>query len=395
MAMAGAFVAVADDPSALFWNPAGIAFQMDKGTQIMGGATLISAAQDFTGDDPYPGAGYTASQIDQVFFPTHFYIVTPLGERTSFGFSILTPYGLGTWWEDDHRGRFISKRADLKTFDFSPNLGFKLTENLAFGIGVDYRTSTIDLTRNLGILDPFTQSIADVGQVHLFTEGLSNDGWGWHASLLGDLGAGFSLGILYRSGVTVDYRGKASFTQYLTGNPNLDAIVAATLPFDDNPTVVTQIEFPDFVSVGLSWSNEKWTVSGQWGQMGWSSFQELPLIFPENPELNSAVEENYENVNQYRLGAEYRISEPWRVQAGVLFDETPQPTESMSPLLGDGDRTGLTLGFSWHHGNFWVDVGYMHLEFDERGTGGNSLEGYEGTYKATAELGGATLGFTF
>ena len=45
--------------------------------------------------------------------------VAPLGDRTSFGISILSPFGLGTWWEDDYRGRFISKKVDLETFDFN------------------------------------------------------------------------------------------------------------------------------------------------------------------------------------------------------------------------------------------------------------------------------------
>ena len=395
LGMAGAFTAVADDPSAMYWNSAGLAFQNDKGVQIMGGVTLIAPEQTFYGEDPYPGVGYSVEQESQVFSPIHGYVVIPLGDRTTFGFSVLTPFGLGTWWPDDHAGRFISKRVDLYAFDFSPNLAFKLSENFAFGIGLDYRVSTIDLTRSLPLVDPFQQQISEVGQVHIYTDGMGNDGWGWHAGLLGKLGSGFQVGINYRSGITVDYEGYAEFSQFSTGNPELDAIVAATIPFDETISGVTKIEFPDYVTVGLSWSNEKFTISGQWGRMGWSSFQELELTFPNDPEFNEVIPENYEDSSDYRLGMEFRASEKIAIQAGAVYDETPQPMSSMTPLLGDADRVGYNLGLSWIHRSWRLDLGGEYLTVDDRGTEGTSESGYEGWYESSAILAGATLTFYF
>ncbi|MEA3466103.1 MAG: outer membrane protein transport protein [Thermodesulfobacteriota bacterium] len=48
MGMANAFVAQADDPSAIFYNPAGIAFQ--DGTQVSLGVTVINVPEtEFNG----------------------------------------------------------------------------------------------------------------------------------------------------------------------------------------------------------------------------------------------------------------------------------------------------------------------------------------------------------
>lgn len=48
MGMANAFVAQADDPSAIFYNPAGIAFQ--SGTQVSLGVTVVKVPETkFTG----------------------------------------------------------------------------------------------------------------------------------------------------------------------------------------------------------------------------------------------------------------------------------------------------------------------------------------------------------
>ena len=394
-AMAGAFVAVADDPSAIFWNPAGLAFQDDKGTQVMMGAILIAPQQTFYGENPYPGEGYSTEQEDQIFFPPHFQFVTPLGERTTFGFGVQVPFGLGTYWDDDHAGRFMSKRVDLYAYDLTPNLAFDLTENLAIGVGVDYRISTIDLTRNVPLVDPFTQQVRDVAQAYIYTDGASNDGWGWHAGLLAKLGAGFSAGLTYRSAITVDYEGNAKFTQFSTGNPELDAIVAQSIPFGEIISGTTQIEFPDFWIAGLAWTGERCMISAEWGRMGWSSFQELALIFTDYPEFNEVIPEDYEDADQYRLGFEFRPSEHIALQLGTLYDETPQPAANMTPLLGDSNRTSVTGGLSWIKGGFRLDLGFEHIWLDDRSTEGTSLSGYDGRYEGTANLAGASMTFTF
>jgi len=398
MAMGGAMTAVADDPSALFWNPAGIAFQTDEGTQVQLGITFITANQDFNGDSPYPGDGYHAEQKSQTFYPPHLYLVMPLGDKAAFGFSVINPFGLGTYWDDDFAGRFISKRVDIKTYNLSPNFAFKLSEHFALGLGVDYLVGQIDLTKNIGMINPYTQHVADVGQVHLQTDGLGNDAWGWHAGLQGKFG-GFSIGALYRSEIDMDFTdGYGSFRQFQTGYADYDAALAALIPFGEDAAMTSNIVFPDYFQIGMAWENEKWTISGQWGTMGWSSFQELPINFTDYPHLSDTVVENYEDADQWRIGLEYRSSGKLALRLGYLDDETPQPVESMSPLLGDGGRQGYTCGIGFNIHGIQTDIGYMYLKFDTRHTGDNggvSLDGYEGSYKTRANLIGITTTLKF
>lgn len=395
MAMGGAFTGLADDPSALYWNPAGTAFQLDEGVKVMAGVTFITATQDFYGDSPYPGDGYQASQKDQVFFPPHFYVVYPLSDRLALDFAMMAPFGLGTWWEEDHAGRFISKRADLKLYNISPGISFKVNDNVGVAVGFDYGIGQVDLTRNISGWNPYTQQLADIGQVHIHSDDLSNDGWGWNASVHAKLAHGFSVGATYRSAIEVDFEGVGSFTQYPTGYPDYDAVVATIIPFGQKTPLTSRIEFPDYWTVGLAWTHEQWTVSGSYGAQGWSSFQSLPVNFTERPDLSAEEVFNYEDVDQYRLGLEYRASDTWAFQGGFLIDNTPQPKSAMSPLLGDGDRTGLSAGFSWTHGAMQTDVGYMFLMFDERGTDGTSLSRYNGRYETQANLFGASLTLRF
>ena len=150
--------------------------------------------------------------------------------------------------------------------------------------------------------------------------------------------------------------------------------------------------------VGLAWSNEKLTFSGQYGVMGWSSFKELTIEFPEHPYLTQTTPENYENSAQYRFGAEWRASARWALRLGYGVDETPQPVESMSPLFADGDRDFYStgLGFISKTSNWGFDVGYEYLTMEDRSTEGSSYDGFEGTfYDAGAHLFGASFFWKF
>ena len=64
--MGGAFSAQSSDGSAMFYNPAGLAFQ--PGFRALAGATLIAPMTSYTS-----GSGTKTEMNSQVFFPrTHF-----------------------------------------------------------------------------------------------------------------------------------------------------------------------------------------------------------------------------------------------------------------------------------------------------------------------------------
>jgi long-chain fatty acid transport protein len=383
--MAGTMVAVGDDLSTLFWNPAGLAFQTDEGIQLMFGTTLIQPEQEFYGQSPFPGDGYTAEQVQQTFFPVHLFLGIPIDDRLEVGFAFHSPYGLGTEWEDDFLGNSISKKADLMVFDLGVNMAYKLSDNFSFGIGIDYMTATIELTRNVGLINPYNQRLTDVAEANLKSEGLSST-WAWNAGVLWKMGSGFSFGASYRSDFTINGDGKATFTQMPTGYADFDALLGTFFPFDDKVPIEASIAFPDFWNVGLAWQNEKWTISGQYGVQGWSVYEELPIIFPENPEFSEVREENFEDAPQWRIGVELRATQHWDFRIGYLEDDSPQPPEGMSPLLADGDRVAYMGGLSYHTDRFRFDIAYEYVDTEARSTEGQSLDSFDGVYDAFSPL---------
>jgi long-chain fatty acid transport protein len=392
VAMGGAFGATADDPTAVYYNPAGLAFQ--EGTQLAGGVYFIKPISKMDGANPFPGSGYHADMEDQLYFPPHLYFTGKATDRLAWGVGLYTPFGLGTWWPEDWAGRYITKRVDLKVLNFNPTLAYKITDNFAVGVGFDLFAVDLDLTKTVGLVNPYTQQVADVANAHVYAK--QQTGTGWNVGLLAKPGEGWSLGLTYRSKVKVKADGKGSFVQYPTGNADFDAIVAGNLPFDSNPKVTSEITFPEEWRLAVAWTGGPVRIEADAMRVGWHTFHELPIIFPDYPVLSQIRPEDYHDTSTYRLGFEYRVSDRWSWLLGALYDESPLPVQSVSPLLPDADRVGVTAGFSYGvTEKLRLDVGYMHLNTKTRSTQGRDVDNFNGTYSTRAELLGFTLVYAF
>ncbi|MGD2114611.1 MAG: outer membrane protein transport protein [Acidobacteriota bacterium] len=394
MGMAGAFTAQADDPSAMFHNAGGLAFQKERAFQV--GTTLISnTTADFDGLAPFPGPDAEGQQKDAIFFPSHAYWVEPLGPGWTFGLGFNNPFGLVLEWDNPNTwpGRYISYRAELRTFDLNPTLAWQATPNFGIGFGVVGRWSDIELNRRIPFLNPFTQQVQDVGDATLESD--LDEGFGWNVGILHKATDRFSWGLSYRSKIEIDYGGDGRFTQIPTGIPALDGAIAASLPFDQNLPLETTIEFPDLASLGLAYRiSRNLLVETDFNWAGWSSFDELPITFTQNPEFSDVVREDYEDSYNYRLGINWTTSPSSQWRFGYVYDETPQPEESVGPLLPDANRNGVTVGYGYS-GGWDFDIALMYLKFEER-TRDESFPNdaiYHGVYDTTGFLLGMTLGF--
>jgi long-chain fatty acid transport protein len=393
--MGGAFAATADDPSAIFYNVAGIAYQRE--TTAMLGGTLIGFRNEFTGDRyEFPGPETTEAYEDHLFTPPNAYLLIPIGENTTFGIGQFTPFGLRTHWEsqDTFTGRFISQDANLKVFSLQPSLAWKTSSGkFAIGAGVEYRVSKVALERNIPAVNPFTLQVADVGHVALTSDEI-NDDFGWNLGLMFRPSETWSVGVSYRAPVTIDYEGEADFQQISTGNAQFDALVAAGFPPDQN--ITTSVDYPAIAHFGIATTAvPSWTFEFDAILMTWSEFEQLIVDF-ENPSTPDLVnDEQWEDVWSYRLGASKHVNDMWRVQLGVLYDESPQPVRNVGPLLPDSDRVGLSFGVQLTHGKWTLSLSDLYLPFVDRDTLGWNEDNYNGVYETTANLVSTNIGYKF
>ena len=392
MGFAGAFTAVANDPSAIFHNAGGVAFL--KGKNLYLGGTLVSPSFDFAGDDPFPGAGVAETSASAHIAIPAIYYTHQFSETVVFGLGVHSPFGLRTEWAspDQFTGRFISQRADLKTISINPTVGFKLADRLGVGVGFDFRLAKVELQRNVPTINPFTQKVADIAHADLASDW--NSGFGFNLGLLARPSDAWSIGLAYRHKVKVDFTGSAIFNQIPTGNSQLDALVSATLPNGTTP-LETSLTFPSIFSGGLSYKTDNWTFSGEADWFHWSTFDQLVLVFPTRSDLNRAIVEGYTNSWQFRFGMERRFGRAWAARGGYYYDKSPAPSASVSPLLPDSNRNGFCAGGSWTSGRVRFDLGTWYVKGSDRSTEGLNRDNYNGTYKASAFTLGASFGYGF
>lgn len=402
--MGGAFAATADDPSAMFYNVAGLAYQRES--KAMLGATMITFKAEFESDpnaqfpgaDPdstIPGTGIREFYENHTFVLPNAYLVLPVGDDLTFGIGQFTAFGLRTDWADGHTysGRFISQDANLKTTSIQPSVAWKTGDGrFAAGAGIELRAAHVSLERNIPGINPFTQRITDIAHIRLDSDWETE--LGWNVGILWSPAPAWRIGLSHRAEMDIDFDGDANVTQILTGNPQLDAAVAAGLPPDQ--AITTSIPFPSITHFGIATTLvSEWTIELDVVRMNWSVFDDLAVEFAQTPSSNILLDQGWEDVYSYRIGGFRPVSENWDIALGAVYDENPQPVESVGPLLPDSDRAGVSFGFLFDNGRWSFELTEFFLQFLERDTRGMNQDGYDGTYETMANLITIDVGYTF
>ena len=397
MAMGGAFIGLANDVTAIFHNPAGIAWL--DGTQISAGATLIFPSTNLALDN-WPVPSYQSIDLEsQVFYPPSFYISHKFSDRIVAGFGFFAPYGLGTEWPDPANFplRYIATKSDMQTLIFNPTIAFKLNDNLSVAAGVSYIYSklVLDLTYYLDL----TGIGMGVYDVPVSVEETSGTAWALNAGALYK-GEKFSFGFNWRGGFSIDYDGELNLDMSNVGPPLSAQMIG---------TVVAPFSFPHIIGIGAAFNlTDKLTVTADVHYVLWSTFEKIE-VEAEVPGLPIAldfppIDESFEDSFIFRGGLQYMLDEKFALRAGFLYDQTPQPIGSMDPMLPDADRWAITAGFGYNTGKFAIDMAYQYEPFKDRESPNRYFyllplnptvnEGL-GTYSTTAHLFGVSFRFMF
>lgn len=391
MGFSGAYVAQAADPTAIYYNAAGIAFLKRKHLYV--GAQLGGVSTDFTGEGPFPVAGTPETASRGLRVLPNIYYSQQVGEKTVVGLGVNSPFAFRTSWNDPNRftGRYICLDCKIQSWAINPTIAYKLADRLAVGAGVDVRLSSFRLNRRLQANpNPFPQP-TDVAQLD-FENGTSA-GVGFNVGLLASPNENFSFGLSYRHKVTISHGATAAFTQIPTGDAVVDAAVKANLPAAQPGTVT--FTYPASIGAGIALRRGYWTVEGDFAWTLWSSFDQVRLQFQQTPSFDTLLPENYESTWRGAIGVEYLIADTWEVRAGYSYDHSPQPTPTISPFLHDADRNAFALGGSYKYGYVRLDLVARLVLDRSSSTLGLSRYGYDGTYGTHSFSVGFSLGYRF
>jgi long-chain fatty acid transport protein len=380
MAQAGAFAARANDPSAIFFNPAGLSYL--RGAHIMAGATLIAPVNTYYG--PTNLNSNEKWEMDkQVFSPPNLYITNTwtdgMLKGLALGIGVTTPFGLGTRWPDQWVGRAVTREIELQTFYVMPTISYALTDMIAVGVGANVVFSSVSLRRAVTNFDPV---------MDLELEGTGEVAVSWNAGVLFRPTEDISLGFTYRAQTDIDFEGTADFHPPST--------LAPMFPGGD---VTTGLNAPATWFAGIAWSpTENIDLEFDFQGIQWSAYKELAIDFATDAGNTPGVAQNdvvsvkdYEDTWIARLGAEYRLrGTGLALRAGYFYDNNPVPDKSLEPLLPDADRHGLNIGLGIDFlPSVTLDVAYLHMIILDRVTDQTSQPGgvyMDGLYTGSANL---------
>ena len=359
-AMAGAGI-VGDDLSALHFNAAGMTLL--PGTRIQVGGTWIEVNAEYKGF--YTGATENGRYKGQMI--PHGYISHQVNDQTWLGLAMTVPYGMGTEYDKNWEGKGRGTESTILTFDFNPQVAYKLNDIISIGGGVSVQYARAQLCMNKEGLD-------------VKVKGDSID-WGWNVGVMVQPTETLRLGLGYRSNVAHDAEGSTTVSGL---DQMLQGAAAVLLGYADTEKadMKLRLRMPDTIHLSATWeATQDLRLSGLIRWAKWSNFGTLNInnefAGPIAGKLNKvAVENKWEDNWFFALGADYRVNNQWTVRGGVGYDKDPIADETTRmAVIPDTDRLWLSLGTSYkYNDNFTFDVGATYI----KGIGDKELYDHHG-----------------
>jgi long-chain fatty acid transport protein len=366
------------DNASILFNPGALSF-LDSLKGIYIGGSFIMPRTTYLDYQ----SRYVAHPEKHLGTPITFYAVYKFRNSAKWncGLGIYNPFGSKVQWADDWKGQFLIREIDLKTFFIQPTLSYKVNDKLGIGAGFVYATGSFALRKGV----PIEDTLGNYGEGTL--KGKAS-GYGFNAGIYFKATDKFSVGIDYRSQVTVSVNGgSADFS-----------VASSVAEYFPSTTFSTQLRLPSVATIGLGYTpNKKLKLAFDLNYVGWKSYDSLNIDFKENTDKLKDIHSArmYKNSYIFRLGAQYKLSEKWTLRCGTYYDMSPVKAGYLTPETPDADKLGITAGASFNvTKKIHVDVSLLYIESKKR-TDTNLETGFSGTYKTKAVVPGVSLEYVF
>jgi long-chain fatty acid transport protein len=365
--MGSAFIAAADDATAAFTNPAGLArlggrqisaelrFKRLETPFLLGGR--ISGSMTGVGIDVSPTPVY-ANDIDDNFGPTFISFLWPLGAKASvIGYrhevaTIENTYLSQGVFErivesgvidDTFRRTPVGGTREVRIRNYGGSFGYKVSERFAVGGGMSFYRFRLDGDFNrFGIQDDF----ASPANVNFPTASQTQraDDWspGFNAGALFDLTPRVKIGATYRYGPSFTFRQEDLV-------PSIDFELFRTGSFD----------IPDVFGIGLEWrATDALRLVMDYDRVQYKQIREDFITFQSL--INQQPESlRLDDGNEFHVGVEYLFPNapiPLALRGGFWHDPdhvvryepgpVPNPTDNffLATLPGGSSQQHYTFG---------------------------------------------------
>lgn len=414
MSMGGAFRGMADDNTALYWNPAGIAFISSNSATI--GVAGIIPTSDYTPENAAPGMPVKKYKAEEKTwaFPSVYTSMkgTP---KLNFALGVYVPYGLGANWDmyslpttmpisatislpvswsaDVPDNQIISS---IGIVDIHPTVSYKFSDKFAFGAGLSAQYGMIEIQKLVphATNSFYTPTIFD----------LDGNGWGFGANMgfLYKMNDRIQFGLSGKLPSVISLEGDATYDTYLNNVVAASLGIPAATVLHAKTTGQADLNLPGDIGIGVSFrSTPNWVWNLDYSYTTWSHLDKVLIEIPSGVMLGTTeltdreMILDWKDTNRISVGTEYTMNQ-LALRAGFFYDESPIPEKSLNPTWPDvSSKYSGNIGVGYQFGRFNVDTHYEHIFFDERTINIATTESWTGKYNTSIDAFNLSLTYKF
>ena len=389
LGQAGALSAREDAVSNAWYNPAALAGFPQR--ELMLGNTSVDLDIEYSDN-----SRSVETDGDWCYVP-HFYYVHPLSERLTASLALNVPYGLATEWPGNWLGNQLAIDTYVEAMYLTPAVSLQMTDRLALAAGFNVVRTSAEIRRSL-----------------LFSElELNADGYGVGYLLAAHYKPheDWGVGLKFQSRVDMTLRGQAIYTNpgSFDTTPGVAGGPWLNLREDD---AEGDLRLPATLTLGITNNSlQRWTFGCDIVWSEWSTYDELAFRFDSIPAAmypapgvtvpgEASTAKSWTDVFSYRFGAEYILTENWRLRGGYVYDQSPVKEETRAPEMPGSDRHMLMLGVGYETESWGVDLAYSYLMAKKADAGSTTVLpaqalAPEGEYETRAHLVSLSLSYRF
>ncbi|MEP2777359.1 MAG: outer membrane protein transport protein [Luteolibacter sp.] len=343
-ARGNAFVATADNPSAVFYNPAGLT-QLETVQAQIGVYSIVLGNRANVGGQRFEGE-------TEVQAAPHIYYTRPVNDKLVLGFGLNSPFGLGTDWGRNTSFSPVVTETRLAYISATAAAGYKLSNTLSIGASASMNYADLTIEQGLGFPGSFLrfegQDIGFTGSLGVL--------WQPHEQ--------HSFGLNFTSGSTLNLEGET---------------FSSTLPADSS----AEFDFmtPARIAAGYSYRPAPgWNFAAGIEWLDWDSLDSL-MLRSSSVGGQLPVAFNWESSFIYEVGASYITPDGWVYAMGYDYNSSAQPDKNFSPGVSDADRHWFNVGFGRRsESSSWM-LAYQ-FGYSNRDVQGSSKMMVDGKYKS-------------
>ena len=361
--LGGAFSATADDPYAVYYNPAGLVNV--EGQVVSFGFEVLNPelkVDNFKAED---GAGAKVVPYDVGFKDESPVLPVPfmgysvkLNEKVSFGIATYIPYGLHIKWDSDP----AVNPAAYNCFEsyyirgvVTPAVALKVNERFYLGFGVSFGRSDAGTQRRL-----YAPTIPSLHNRIIKSEFSDDFNVSFNFGFMYKPQDKVTFGLTYRSRTVTDFKG----TVEVEGFTSVDA--------------ETKIDHPEQIQGGIRYTpDERLSLELDVVWTHWSVVDGYVVRF-EEPLLGKTEEvfvRDWEDTRQVRFGISYKLNKMVVLRGGYFYDPSPISDHTFDMAWPDADKKTYSLGAGFNFGRLKLDTVVQYsVSESKREIGGESEE---------------------